>query len=248
MRSPSRVAHGSTACALRWRPWRQLSRSAALAAAWRSAAALLQRRLTSRRVRGVRRPALSECRRWRGCFLSQGDRRRASPLPMRSPSRVAHGSTACVQRWRPWHRLSHDTALAGAWRSAAAFSQRRFISRRVRGIRRPALSECPHWRGGFLSQSGRRHASLTAPLLARGAGAPGADSVVPPRPRRRDDRPSLFRSGGSLLGASVVLSGRRSLSAVVCAVASSPEAVAVARRSRRRCLRAALTPLAPAQS
>ena len=74
--------------------------------------------------------------------------------------------------------------------------------------------------------------------LRRGADAPGAGSGLPPSSRRRDARPPLFCSVGSLLGASAVLSGRRSLSAVICGVASSPDAVAVARRSRRRCLRA----------
>ena len=84
--------------------------------------------------------------------------------------------------------------------------------------------------------------------MQRRAGAPGTVSVVPPRSRRRGARPLLFRSGGSLHGACAELSGWRSLSAVVGAVASSLEAVAVARRSRRRCLHAALAPLAPAQS
>ena len=45
---------------------------------------------------------------------------RSLPLLRRSPSRFAHGAAACVQRWRPWRRLSRAAALAEAWRSAAA--------------------------------------------------------------------------------------------------------------------------------
>ena len=73
--------------------------------------------------------------------------------------------------------------------------------------------------------------------LRRRAGAPGAGLVVPLRSRRRDDRPPLFRGGGSLSARCVVLSGSRSLCVVVGAVASSMGTVAVGRRSRSRCLR-----------
>ena len=59
-------------------------RAAALAAAWRSAAALPRRRLALGAVRNVQRLALSASGRWRGRFLSGGGRRRAAltvPLP-----------------------------------------------------------------------------------------------------------------------------------------------------------------------
>ena len=69
----------------------------------------------------------------------------------------------------------------------------------------------------------------------------------PAAPRSLGVRGVVLGSSRSL-GACVELSDRRSPSAVVGAVASSLEAVAVARRSRRRCLRAALALLAPAQS
>ena len=117
----------------------------------------------------------------------------------------------------------------------------------VRRAQRLALSACGRWRGRFLSWGGRRCAALTAPLpgavavarrsrrpcLRRRAGAPGAGSAVPPRSRRRNARPPLF----ALSARCAVLSGSRSLRVVVGAVASSLGAVAVARHSRRRCLR-----------
>ena len=99
-------------------------------------------------------------------------------------------------------------ALAAAWRSAAALPQRRLVSRRVRLTQRPALSECRRWRGRFLSQGGRRRASLTAPLLMRGAGAPGAGSVVPSARRwARADPGSLIRLRASARSRPLPLSG-----------------------------------------
>ena len=66
----------------------------------------------------------------------------------------------------------------------------------------------------------------------RCASAPRAGSIVPPRSRRRDARPPLVYGGGSLSQCArcVVLSSSRSLRVAL-------GAVAVARRSRRRCLR-----------
>ena len=87
------------------------------------------------------------------------------------------------------------------------------------------------WRGRFLSGGGRRRVALTAPLLARDAGAPGAGSVVPPRSRRLGARPPLPRRRLALGARGALFS--TALRVVVGAVASSRVAVAVARRSRR---------------
>ena len=57
-----------------------------------------------------------------------------------------------------------------------------------------ALSACGSGRG-------RRRAALTAPPLRRRAGAPSADSVMPPRSRRRDARPPLLPAAARSLSA-----------------------------------------------
>ena len=94
------------------------------------------------------------------------------------------------------------------------------------------------WRGRLLSGGGRRRAALTAPLPA----APRWRSWH--QLRRAAALAAAWRSAAALLrrrfalsAQCVVLSSSRSMVWVVGAVASFLGAVAVARRSRRRCLR-----------
>ena len=108
------------------------------------------------------------------------------------------------------------------------------------------LFACGHWRGRFLYGGGRCRTTLTAPL-------PAALTAQLPsalhwgswrRLARAATLAAAWRSAAALpwqrlafAAQCEVLSGSRSLRVVVGAVASSFAAVAVARRSRRRCLR-----------
>ena len=189
-RSPSRGAHGAAACG---------AALALLAPAWscrrarggvtlgRRSSAAAARSLGA--VRSAQRLALSACGRWRGRFLSGGGRRRAAltaPLP-------------AALRWRSWRRLSRAAALAAAWRSAAALPRRRLaLSARCvvlsgsRSLRVVVGAVASSLAAVAVARRSRRR------CLRRRVGAPGAGFVVPPRSRRRDARPPLFRGGGSL--------------------------------------------------
>ena len=85
------------------------------------------------------------------------------------------------------------------------------------------------------TDTGARSALLRSrnpPVLLGPTRNPGAGTIVPPRSRRRGARPPLFRGGGSLSrhARCVVFSSLRSLRVAL-------GTFAVARRSRRRCLR-----------
>ena len=86
------------------------------------------------------------------------------------------------------------------------------------------------WRVAVALRSRRR-------CLRRGAGAPVVGLDVPPHSRRSDARPPLFHSSTSLAVRCIGLSGLRFC--VLSLARSLPlhGAVAVAQRSRRRCLR-----------
>ena len=178
-------------------------------------------------VRSARRLALAACGRWRGRFLSGGGRRRAAltaPLP-------------AAPRWSSWRRRNRIAALAAAWRSAAGLVRRRLaLSARCKvldGSRslRVVVGAVGSSLGAVaVAWHSRRR------CLRRRVGATGAGLVVPPQSRRRGARPPLFRGSGSLSRRVGRAQRLLSLRAVVGAVASSLDVVAVARRSRRRCL------------
>ena len=208
-------------------------------------------------VHSAQRLALSAYGRRHGGLHAGGGRRRAAltaPLPM-------------APRWRSWRRLGRAAALAAACRLAAALPWRclALYARRVvlggslslrvvagavasslgpvavtlrsrrRCLRRHA---CASGTGLAVAPRSRQHDAR--PLLFRGGGSlswRGAGSIVPPRSRRRCARPPLFRGGGSLSARCVVLGGSHFLRVAVGAASSSLGAAAVARRSRRSCLR-----------
>ena len=183
--------------------------------------------------------ALSACGRWHGRFLTGGGRRSAAltaPVP-------------AAPRSRSYRRLSRSCNAALAL-LAPAQSRRRArgnvtLGRRssvvvvcsfgeVCSAQRLALFACGRRRGRFLPGGGRRRAALTEPLpAARGA----ALALLAPAQSCRRGRGGVtlgrfsFASAARSLARRVVLGGSRSLRAVVVSVASSLEAVAVARRS-----------------
>ena len=180
----------------------------AVAVAWRSRRRCLRATLAPlaparlcRRVRG----GLALGRRFRGggslsvravrysrqlCVWSLA---RSLPPAWRSPSRGAHGAAACARRWRPWRRLGRAAAFAAAWCSAAA-SAATARSRCARYVVLDSSRFCV-WSLARSLPLSRRSPSRVAhgAAAARGAGAPGVGSVVPPRPRRRGARPPLPR-------------------------------------------------------
>ena len=102
---------------------------------------------------------------------------------------------------------------------------------------------------GSMSRRSPSRGAHGAAACARRWRSPGAGSVVPPRSRRRDAQPPLFRGGGSLSARCVVLGGSRIF--VWSSALSLPlqEAVAVARRAYgAAACGATLALLAPAQS
>ena len=180
----------------------------------------LLRRGSSRSRRGVAWSAARALCAW----LSA----RSRPLWGRSPSRHSCGAAACgaalalfVARSTVPPRSRRRDARPPLFRGGGSLSQcaRCVVLGSSRSLR-VAL-----WAVAVARRSRRR-------CLRRRAGAPGAGLVVPPRSRRRDARPPLFRGGGSLSQCArcVVLSSSRSLRVAL-------GAVAVARRSRRCCLR-----------
>ena len=166
------------------RSWRRLGRAAALAAAWRSSAALPWQRFAfsarcvvlggSRSLRLVVGAVASS--------LGVGRHRVALTVPL-----------PAAPRWRSWRRLGRAAAPAAAWRSAAALPRRRLALL----ARRRALSACVI--GAVASSplavavarlSRRRY-------LRRSVRSPCAGVVVPPHSRQRHARPPLLRGGGS---------------------------------------------------
>ena len=153
-----RAAHAaSLPAAPRRRSWRRLGRAAALAAAWRSAAALPQQRFSL----SLRCVVLGDSRSLR---VVDG---RSLPLWRRSPSRSAHSAAACgaalallAPAW--WCRRDVGGVTLGRRFSTAAA---RSLGT-VRSARRLPLSACRRQRSHFLNRGGRRHAALTAPLPA----------------------------------------------------------------------------------
>ena len=157
----------------------------------------------------------------------------------RSPSRGARGAAACgaalalLASAQSCRRARVDVALGRCSSVAAARSPGA-----VRSARRLALSACGRRRGRYLSGGDRRRAALTEPLPA----APQWSSW-----RRLGCAAALaaaWRSATTLpwewlalLARCILLSSSRSLRFIVGAVASSLEAVAVARRARRCFLR-----------
>ena len=112
----------------------------------------------------------------------------AVAVARRSRRRCLRAALAPLAPAQSCRRVRGGVALGRRFRGGGSLSVRA-----VRSARQLELSALRRWRGRFLSRGGRRRASLTAPLLARGAGAPGAGSVVPPRSRRRGARPPLPR-------------------------------------------------------
>ena len=155
------------------------------------------------------------------------------PLWGRTPLRRSRDAAACSAAPAPL--VAHYSVPP---RSRRRESRRRSFAAAARALgamwrgRKRALSARGWRRGRALSGGGRRRAGLTAPLLRRQVGGLVARSVMLPRLRRRDARPPRFRGGGSLYRRArcVVLGSSRSLRVALCAVA-------VARRSRCRCLR-----------
>ena len=177
------VARRSRRCCLRRRagaPRCPLGLAAALAVASHSAAAPPWRRL-----------ALMVCKRplWSSAW--------SLPLRERSPSRGARGAPACgaalallAPAWS-CHRYHGSVTLCRHSSAAAASS---FST--VHSAWPLALSACGRRRGRFLSGAVAVARRLRRRCLRRRAGAPGAGLVVPPRSRRHDARPPLFRGGG----------------------------------------------------
>ena len=178
--------------------------------------------------RDAQRLTLTACSRWRGRFLSETvavawhSRRRC-------PRRRA-GAPGAVSVVPP--RLRRIDARPPIFAALARSHGAVHLAQQL------ALCACDCWRGRFPSGGGHRRTALTAPLPAA------------PRWRswRRSNRvaalaakwylaTALLRRQLAVSAWCVVLSGSRSLRVVVGAVASSLVAVAVARRSRRRCLR-----------
>ena len=158
------------------------------------------------------------------------------PLWGRSPSRGAHGAAAgCAALALPAPAWSCRRTRGGVTlgRRSSVAAARSFGALALGGSRSPRVVA-----GAVASSLGAVAVARRSRrrCLRRRAGAPGASLVVPPRSRRRDTRPPRPRGGGPFSQRSAT-GGSRSLRAVVGAVASSLGAVAVARRSRRRCLR-----------
>ena len=111
-RSPFRVAHGAAAYARRWRPWRRLSRAAALAAAWRSAAASAAA-ARSRHARCVVLGSSSSLRVVVGAVASDVGRPGAVDgegyIPTSAPDRRTHDEVGGARSGR---RLARGSALA----------------------------------------------------------------------------------------------------------------------------------------
>ena len=150
-------------------------------------------------MRRAQRLALSACGRGRGRFLSGSRRRRAAltaPLP----------AAPC---WRSWRRLSRAAALAATWHSAASLPWRRLAlparcvvlscSRSLRVVVGAVASSLG---AVAIARRSRRR------CLQRRAGTLSAGLVVPPRSRRRGTRLPLFRGGGSLFRGGGSLSWR----------------------------------------
>ena len=131
----------------RWCSWRWLGRAAALAAAWRSAAAVPRRRLALLAqcvVRSARRLAPSARGRRRGRFLStSGGRRAALAAPLRR--RLALSSWCAAISGAPSLRLAVG-AVAFSFDAVAVapLSRRRCLRRRVGapGLPRPRRRAC----------------------------------------------------------------------------------------------------------
>ena len=162
---------------------------------------------------------------------------RSVPLWGQSPSRGAHGAASCGAALA----LLAPASSCHSTHGGESLGRRSFVtaarSYSARSARRLALSACGRWRGRLVSGGSRRCAVLMAPLpaaqrwrslrrLSRAAAFAAASSSAAALTRRR-----------LALLARVALGGLRSLRSVLGAVASSPEAVAVARRSWRRCFR-----------
>ena len=173
----------------RWRSWRRLGRAAALAAAWRSAAALPRRRL-----------ALSA-----RCVVLSGLR---SLRVVAGAVASSLGAVAVARRSRR-RCLRRRAGAPGAGMVVPPHSRRRdarppllrgggSLSRTMRSAQRLALLRVVV--GAVASSLGAVAVARRSRrrCLRRRAGAPGAAMVVPPRPRRRDARPPLFRGDGSL--------------------------------------------------
>ena len=234
--SPSRGSHGAAACNAALAllaPASSCRRTRSGVTLGRRSSAAADRSLDA--VRRAQRLDLSACGRRRGRFLSGGGRRRAAlaaPLP-------------AAPRWRSWRRLSRAAAFAVAWRSAADLPRRRLalsvkcvvlggsrslsvVVGAVAFLRAVAVARLSRHR--YL----RRRVRVLAPASSchRTAGV-----VMPPCSRRRNAWPQ------SPAAATLALSlkrryQRRSLSARRyrhSRVLSGR--VAVARRSRRHCLR-----------
>ena len=161
------------------------------------------------------------------------------PLWRRSPSRGAHGATACGAALA----LLAPAQSCRCARGGVAFGRRTFAALAcshgaVRRAQKFALSASGRWPGHFPCGGGRRRAALTAPRPAALCWHFWLPALFCRRERggvtfgRRFSQQRL-----ALLAQCVVLSDSRSLHVVVGVVASSQVAVTVARRPRRRCLR-----------
>ena len=140
--------------ALRWRSWRRLSRAAALAATWRSAAALRGGGSLSAR-----------------CVVLSGSR------SLRVVVGAVASSLGAVAVARRYGAAAFGAALAllapaqacRRTRGGMALGRRSYVAAArslgaVRRAQRLALSACGRRRGRLLSGVGRRRAALTAPL------------------------------------------------------------------------------------
>ena len=208
--------------------WRWLGHAATLAAAWRSAVALLWRRLAL----SARCVVLGDSRSLLVFVGAVASSLGAVVVARRSRRRYLRRLAGAPAPASPCRRARGDVALG---RSALAAAARPLGA--VRRDRRLAHSACGRRRGRFLSGSGRRCAALAAPLPA----APGwrskcrLDRAAVPAAAWRSAA-ALSRRRRALTARCVVLSGSRSLLVFVGTVASSLGPVAVARRSRSRCL------------
>ena len=180
----------------------------------------------------------------------------ARSLPLTAVAVAQRSRRCCLRRTRR-RCLRRRAGAPGAgfivsprsrWRDARpplSVAAARFLGA-VRSARRLLLSACGPWRGRFLSGVSRRRKTLTAPLPAT--------LTVPllAAPHQRSWRrlaraaalAATWRSAATLPWQRLVfsaqcevLSGSRSRRVDLGAVAPSLAAVAVAQRSRRRCLR-----------
>ena len=236
-RSPSRDAHAAFACgtALALLALDLLCRRPRGGVALgRNSSAKAARSLGV--VRRARRLPLSACTRWRDRFPS-GSGQRCTTLTAPRP--------AAPDR-RSWRRLARAAALAAGWRSAAALPwQQLFLSAQCEVV--GGSSSLRVALGAVASSLAAVAVARRSPFrclrriqrrcLRRRAGAPGAGFIDSPLSRRRGTRPPLSVAAARFSARFVVLGGSCALRVVVGADASSLSAVAVARRSRRRCLR-----------